>query len=1275
MSGSPARALEFGSAGEAAGQVTQPIGVAVDRESGDVYVTDSGDARVESWTEGGAFRFAWGEGVADGAEAFETCESACEAGRVGAIAGGFGELPSGIAVDNSLGTSHGDVYVEDRGNNRVEQFASDGTFLAAFGGDVNETKDQEAGAIQAEKNVCTAASGDTCTAGVPGRGHGEFEELSPRGSIAVDSEGNVFVADRERVQELSPTGHFEGEMLLPSETGRVESLAVDASKDIYVSFAEPLNGGWAVHKFSFCAGNCTPVESGTPRAEGLEFELHLAIGPANELLVYEPSEGRILAYTPEGEQTLSLAEETASSGAAIAYNPNSNTMYILHSGFVRSRPIPPSGPVVESEHAEEVGTTSATAVALVNREGPEPTTYLVEYGLTTAYGSQTAVTGVEGEPFEPQRVSTAIQGLSPETTYHFRFVITNEASETSFGEDMTFTTLPAVGISGESVEQVTATSARLVASLNPHGNATTYSFEYGPSTAYGNVLPVPDGLTGASTSDEVVSVLLEHLAPLTTYHYRVVAENTLGHDVGPDQVFVTSSSTPRSLLDGREWEQVSPSNKHGVALEAITSEGGLIQAAASGGAITYIAHAPITEDPAGNRSVAVSQELSTRKSSGWATEDINPPNEEVVGLRVGTPAEYQLFSENLGTGIVWPQGKTPLSSLASERTIYRREANGEFLPLVYPGDVPAGTHFGGEEPSHGSVIGAVEVLAASKDAAHIILSSPAALVPGLTPNGDSNLFEWSENKLELVSVLPNELATSEEGLAAELGRKSVIVRGAVSDDGNRVFFTAGGHLYVYDRTLHESVQIDTPQPGARGGNGEPVFELATPDGDKVFFADDAKLTRGSAANQSQADLYMCEVGVTNGELSCSLKDLTPQGEFGEPADVLRAIPGASEDGDYVYFVARGALAPGSTPGSCPGESSSQGLNSELCDLYVENTVTSEIKLVAQLSSLDETDWGGRSSGESLASTTSRVSGDGEWLAFMSSRRLTGFDNTDVSNGMPDQEVFLYQRSTGDLNCVTCAATEERPKGILHSGGFPGLLVDRSLNWANETLAGALPGWTRSQLVRTFYQSRYLSNEGRLFFDSAVPLVPADSNGTMDVYEFEPDHVGECSLERGCIGLISSGESGEESAFVDASSNGDDVFFLTASQLTKSDDDTAYDLYDAHVCSGAAPCPAGEAVTHEPCGDVDSCRGPALPATIIEALPSEAGGGPGNVVVAGQSAKPTPAVKKLTRAQKLKRALVVCKHKETKKQRKACVKTAEKRDGPLKHKKQKGTSSK
>ncbi len=79
---------QAGIAGGGAGQFTYPRGVATDR-SGDVYVADSGNSRIDEFSAGGAFIKAWGWGVSDGVSQFETCTSTCQAGIAG---GGAGQL-------------------------------------------------------------------------------------------------------------------------------------------------------------------------------------------------------------------------------------------------------------------------------------------------------------------------------------------------------------------------------------------------------------------------------------------------------------------------------------------------------------------------------------------------------------------------------------------------------------------------------------------------------------------------------------------------------------------------------------------------------------------------------------------------------------------------------------------------------------------------------------------------------------------------------------------------------------------------------------------------------------------------------------------------------------------------------------------------------------------------------------------------------------------------------------------------------------------------------
>ena len=214
-----------------------------------------------------------------------------------------------------------------------------------------------------------------------------------------------------------------------------------------------------------------------------------------------------------------------------------------------------------------------------------------------------------------------------------------------------------------------------------------------------------------------------------------------------------------------------------------------------------------------------------------------------------------------------------------------------------------------------------------------------------------------------------------------------------------------------------------------------------------------------------------------------------------------------------------------------------------------------------------------------------------------------------------------------------------------------LVVDRAGVWGGRWLAGSVPGWTPWRLGEALYQSRYLSDGGRLFFNSDDALVPLDVNGTWDVYEFEPLGVGSCTketssggseyvpAENGCVGLISSGESPEESAFLDASVSGGDVFFLTTAQLVPQDTDTAYDVYDAHECTTAEPCFPAPVEQPPACVTADACRAaPTAQPEIFGAPASATFSGAGNVTPAAPKALTAAQL----RAQELSKALSTCK---------------------------------
>src|SRR4051794_634903 len=87
---------------------------------------------------------------------------------------------------------------------------------------------------------------------------------------------------------------------------------------------------------------------------------------------------------------------------------------------------------------------------------------------------------------------------------------------------------------------VTSTTAVLQGSVNPNNEATTYHFEYGPTTAYGSVTP-DQGPTAATKKKTNVSAGISNLSSGTTYHYRLVATNASGTAFGADRAFTTGA--------------------------------------------------------------------------------------------------------------------------------------------------------------------------------------------------------------------------------------------------------------------------------------------------------------------------------------------------------------------------------------------------------------------------------------------------------------------------------------------------------------------------------------------------------------------------------------------------------------------------------------------------------------------------------------------------------------------------------------------------------------
>ena len=214
--------------------------------------------------------------------------------------------------------------------------------------------------------------------------------------------------------------------------------------------------------------------------------------------------------------------------------------------------------------------------------------------------------------------------------------------------------------------QVSSSSAQLSAEIDPNGLPSTYHFDYIKASAYeANVKGGKDPFAGTLRAPAVgegdasiggppfYTELLFALTPSTAYRYRVVALNGSGQEIGAVHSFATESLGGGALLpDSRGWEMVSPVEKNGGQVDppGAIAGGGVLQAAADGGSVTYGSSASFGAGAKG--APPASQYIATRDSGGWSTENITVPIFSGTYDVDDQGVPYQLFSTDLARGLL-----------------------------------------------------------------------------------------------------------------------------------------------------------------------------------------------------------------------------------------------------------------------------------------------------------------------------------------------------------------------------------------------------------------------------------------------------------------------------------------------------------------------------------------------------------------------------------------------------------------------------------------------
>jgi hypothetical protein len=260
------------------------------------------------------------------------------------------------------------------------------------------------------------------------------------------------------------------------------------------------------------------------------------------------------------------------------------------------------------------------------------------------------------------------------------------------------------------------------------------------------------------------------------------------------------------------------------------------------------------------------------------------------------------------------------------------------------------------------------------------------------------------------------------------------------------------------------------------------------------------------------------------------------------------------------------------------------------------------------------------------------------LVFQSHAQLTSFVNGGIG------EIYRYDSdaSPGEaITCVSCGQTDIPPA------------ADAMLEVINYPTVG------------TTLVTNVTDDGTAVFFQTVDRLMPEDVNNESDVYEWMANGTHGCERHGGCLGLISSGQSEDDSHLYGMTADGRDVFFRTDEKLAPADVSGSSSIYDARV-EGGIPAPDEPAACQG-----DACQGQPSPAPAISA-PASVAGGAGNA--AGERPAPAGTTRSLTRGQRLARALKACKQKPRRKRR-HCELEARKRLGKSALVRAKGTAGK
>lgn len=835
----------FSGPGAGDGELNTPRRAAVEQSTGNLFVVDSGNDRVQVFSrdgDSGAYLTQFGAGTLDD--------------------------PFGIAIDESGGQTV--VYVSSASNGgEIVKFESDEAATPTLTVDATYTSPvQGADADQVQSfasPLVLAPNGDLWVAD---RGAEVLKRFDASGAHVAGSNfdgstsGTAFTGLLDVAVDPS-TGDLlvvdeNGDTANSTGTGRVERFAADGSHELTIGPVGP-NQRPATVTVNPSSGDV--IVSGEQDA------------------VYRDSYPTIHQYASDG----ALRDEFPLSGSAVYTSihglaidtANARLYVVLDSGYYFGAPygtphievlreLFPPELTIDPVDAGGVSATGATFSGTVDANGKQ-TDWHFEYRVAGSGDWMSTPVQDAGAGTEPVPTGdVTVSGLQPNRDYEVRLVADNDDGNSTAGPETFHTAIAPPTISPIPGSGRTDTEVRINSTINANGLPTTYYFEWGADTDYGNRIPAAGSQSAGSGSHTVrYSKPLSGLQPGTTIHYRVVATNAAGTTTGPDQAVDT-------LAEPIDFEMVSPPDKNGGAVSLWSA-----QVAPDGETASWTSTAAFS-GTAANFQVNVYR--SERSADGWSTESLMLPQSNPNG-----------FFKNAGTKGL----SDDLSRVMQFSTHALAPGAVEGKANYYVRDIPTGElSFLGIDTGFGPwSLSPQPFVDATPDGSHIVFETTAAFTSDAV-EGAQNAYIYADGELELLNYLPDGSYTP----SVEIGDVTVNrqIEHVLSEDGSRVFFMAPGGSFgqaaVFMREDGQTVPISISEVADDDEAYGARWRGASADGSVVYFTSGYDLT-ADAPPEVANKLYRYDVDE---------HDVTYVPLVGD-ADYMSGVYNISRDGSYIYF--------------------------------------------------------------------------------------------------------------------------------------------------------------------------------------------------------------------------------------------------------------------------------------------------------------------------------------------------------------------------------------